>query len=285
MPEPSVWLVLKNSLLGALVGVSFTLPRILGAFVILLIGWGIGKLIQWLVTRGLRAVHFNQLTEHAGINDVLERADINTGPAIILGIIAYWFVFLIAVNAAVWVLNIPALTGLMSAVILYLPRIFAALLVVVFGAWAASFLGRLTRGSARSAEIDYSDLLGSVIQGFALFFVFAIALDILGLPFPFLTVAFAIIVGGVMLAAAIAFGIGGREYASDIFAGRELRSFYHEGDRLVTEDVEGTVKTINLTYTVLNTTRGDITVPNRILMHQHPMKPYHSQDGGISEAA
>ena len=270
---PSLWI---GALLGALATglgrVIAFLPNLLGAIVILLVGWGIGKLIQALVTRGLRAVHFNDVTERAGINTALQRADVKASPANILGVIAYWFIFLLAVQAAVNVLGITALSNLMSAIVLFLPRVFAALLVLVAGAWAASFLGRITRASASTAGISYSSILGSVVQGAALFFTFAIAFDILGLAFPFLTTAFAIIVGSLGLAAAIAFGLGGREYASDIMAGRELRSVFVPGDHVMSDDMDGTIQDIRPTLTMVRTNKGDVAVQNRDLMNKHATK-------------
>ncbi len=286
---PSVWI---GALIGALAAgfgrIIAALPALLGAIVILLIGWGIGKLIQALVTRGLRALHFNELMQREGINDALQRAEINTTASAILGIIAYWFVFLIAVYAAVGVLGIPALTTLMSTVILYLPKIFAAIIVVVVGAWAASFLGRVTRGSAETAHIAYSAMLGSVVQGAVLFFTFAIALDVLGLAFPFLTTAFAIIIGGLALTAAIAFGIGGREYAADMLAGRELRAHFMPGDRLMADQLDGTIASIGPTVTVVRTARGEVNMQNSELMHHHVTKPSHGttgESGSMPQAA
>ncbi|MHB0937533.1 MAG: mechanosensitive ion channel family protein [Armatimonadota bacterium] len=287
MPGPQVWLLTLIAALTAALGrIIAIIPSLLGAIVILLIGWGIGKLVQWLVTKGLRALHFNDLTARAGINQVLRRADIKTGPSAILGIIAYWFIFLIAVNAAVGLMGIPALTNFMNAVILFLPRIFAALLIIVFGAWAASLLADITRSSASAANISYADLLGNVVMGAALFFVFAIALDVLGLAFPFLTTAFAIIVGGLALAAAVAFGLGGREYASDVLAGRQLRAIYQAGDRITADDYEGTIQEIQPTMTILRTTRGEMSVQNSKLMNQHHLiKGQRGQGGSMPEAA
>ena len=285
---PSVWFA---ALLGALatgLGRIITfIPALLGAIVILLIGWGIGKLVQLLITDGLRAVRLDRLTEHAGINDTLKRADIKRSPAAILGIVAYWFVFLIAIQAAVSVLGIPALTNLMTAVVLYLPRIFGALLVLIFGAWGASVLGRLTRASGNAARIPYADMLGTVVVGTTMFFVFAIALDVLGLTFPFLTTAFAIVIGTLGLAVAVAFGLGGREYASDVLAGRELRSMYNPGDRVTMTDMEGTVQEIRPTFTIVRTSRGDVAVQNTELMHKQVTKPSTppSMGGGLSQAA
>jgi small-conductance mechanosensitive channel len=278
----SVWLsALIGAVATALGRVIGAIPALLGAIVILLVGWGIGKLVQWLVVKGLHALHFDRVTEHAGIDQGLKRADVHADMTGILGVIAYWFVFLAAVYAAVGVLGIPFLSRLMETVVLYLPRVFAALVVVVFGAWAASFLGRLTRASASAANVQAADTLGSVVQGGVLFFTAAIALDMLGLAFPFLTTAFAVILGGIALAAALAFGLGGREYASDIMAGRALRTMYTPGDRVTTDDIDGTVQDIRPTTTVVRTTRGDVLVQNSDLMHKHAMRgPGRPGEGG-----
>lgn len=284
----SVWLAATVGALAAGLGriIAF-IPALLGAIVILLIGWGIAKLIQALVTKGLNAMHFNELMEREGINSALKRADVQSRPASILGIIVYWFVFLFAINAAVGVLGIPVLTTLMTAVILYLPRIFAALFIIIIGAWGASLLGRLTRASATTAGITYGDVLGSIVTGTVLFFAFAMALDTLGLSFPFLTTAFAIIVGAVGLTLAIAFGLGGREYAADMLAGRQLRMIYRNGDRLVTSSVDGTVQDIRPTVTLVRTKTGDVAIQNSDLMRQQITRPNQGGQGsgGMQQAA
>lgn len=281
---PSVWIA---ALIGALVAglsrIVAAIPAFLGAIIILLIGWGVGKLVQAVVIRVLHALHFETLTEHAGINGALRRAEIKADASTILGVIAYWFIFLIAINAAVSVLGIPVLTAMMAAIVLYLPRIFAALIVVIIGAWVASLLGRLTNATAAGAGIAYSDILGSVVQGAVIFFTFAMALDMIGLSFPFLTTAFAIIVGAIGLAAAIAFGLGGREYATDMLAGRELRALYRAGDRVTTDDFDGTVQQINPTFTLVRTSSGDLAVQNSELMHKHVTRPSGSPPPPASE--
>jgi hypothetical protein len=271
---PAVWIgTLVGALAAGLGRVVAAIPDLLGAILILLIGWGVGKLIQTLVTRGLDAAHFNKLTAREGINDALKRAEVPKSPAQILGIVAYWFVFLMALQAAVDVLGIATLSQLMGAFVLYLPRIFAALLVVLAGAWGASFLSRLTRASATTAGIAYAGILGTVVQGFVLFFAFAIALDVLGLSFPFLTTAFAILLGALALAGALAFGLGGREYAADMMAGREVRAMLHVGDRVMADGLDGTVAAINPTFTVVKTAQGAVAVQNHDLMQRHLTTP------------
>ncbi len=281
----ATWLTSLSTALSRLVAF---IPNLIGAILILLIGWGIGKVIQAAVTRGLQAMHFNDLTERAGINDALQHAGIKRGPSAILGIVAYWFVFLFAIQAAVNALGITALSALMSSVTLYLPRIFAALLIVIVGAWLASKLADMTRTLADAAQISYAGLLKTIVHGAVLFFAFAMALDFLGLSFPFLSTAFAILLGSVALAAAIAFGLGGREYAADVLAGRELRSLFNPGDRLTTDQLDGTVQDIRPTLTIVRTNRGEVAVQNSEIMNKLLRRNAPSRgegSGGMSQAA
>lgn len=281
----ATWLTSLSTGLSRLIAF---IPDLLGAIVILLVGWGIGKVIQAVVTRGLLALHFEQFTQRAGINRALYRAEIQRGPSALLGVVAYWFVFLFAVQAAVNALGITALSTLISAVILYVPRIFGALLIVIAGAWLASVLADHARASARAAQLHYAGMLGTLARGATLFFACAIALDFLGVSFPFLSTAFAIILGGVTLAAALAFGLGGRQYAADVLAGRELRSVLHTGDHLATEQVEGTVQDIRPTLTIVRTKRGDVPVQNHELMEgltRRPRARGGGENDGMSRAA
>ncbi|OPZ81163.1 MAG: hypothetical protein BWY76_03120 [bacterium ADurb.Bin429] len=115
-----------------------------------------------------------------------------------------------------------------------------------------------------------------------LFFTFAIALNVLGLNFPFLLTAFAILLGGLVLAATLAFGLGGREYAADMLAGRQLKMVLHEGDRLVTDTLDGTVMFIGPTLTVVQTSAGDVAVQNAELMHHRLLHKKRGGEGGGS---
>lgn len=275
-----------TSLADAVGAIILFIPLLLAAIVVLLIGWGIAKLVQALVTKALHTAHLDRLMEREGLIDALRRAEISATPSRILGVIAYWFVFLIAVYAAVSVMGISALTALMTTVVLYLPRVFAAMLIIVVGAWASSFLARLTRATASTANIDFAPMLGNVVMGTVLFFTFAIALGILGLNFPFLVTAFAILLGGLVLAGTLAFGLGGREYATDWLAGRQLRTVLASGDRVMLADLDGTVKTIHQTTTTIQTTRGDVTVQNAEMLHHHLLRVNRTTgEGGMGYAA
>lgn len=292
MPEggASVWF---GALIGALATglgrIIAAIPDLLGALVILLIGYGIGKLLQLVVTKLLKAAHFDRLMEREGVTPALQRANINRTPAEILGIIVYWFIFLLAIQAAAGALGLTALTDAVESIILYVPNVIAALVIVLLGGWLASFLQRLTKGSADAAGISYASILGNLVLAFVLFFTFTIAMDVLGVNLTFLITAFAILLGGLALAGAVAFGLGARQMAADVLAGRELRNILQPGDTFTTDEMSGTLTEIRPTISMVRTPKGDVAVENTELLNKHMTKQSNSQQppksGGASQAA
>jgi hypothetical protein len=64
-------------------------------------------------------------------------------PSRLIGAVAFWFIFIYAIAAAIGALKIPALTNFMANVQNYLPNIVAAVLILVIGAALAGAVGGL----------------------------------------------------------------------------------------------------------------------------------------------
>lgn len=294
MPQggPSVWFgALIGSLATGLGRIISAIPDLLGALVIILVGYGIAKLLQLVVTKLLKAAHFDRYMDREGITPAMQKANISRTPAEVLGIFTYWLVLLLFINSAAGVLGLTALTRVVQAVLFYLPRVLGALIIVLVGAWLASFLSRLTNTASSAAGMkQYSSLLAGTVLWVVLFFTFAFALGTLGVDLTLITTVIAIILGGAALAFAIAFGLGARGKATDILAGRELRSMFNMGDTLATDTMTGTVVDMRPTYTVVRTDKGDMAVENTELLHSHVTKrggqaPPQTGSGGKSQAA
>ncbi len=207
-------------------------PQSGGAIVILLVGWGIGKLIQALVTRGLLALHFKQYHRARRHQRCAAACRYQAWPLGYPGDRRLLVRLPVPSRRRVNALGITALSTLMSSVILYLPRIFAALLIVIVG----SLAGECAGGS--HARIGAFRAASTTRRRWAPWSCRRPVLHLrhgAGFPrrlLPFLTTAFAILLGGVTLAAALAFGLGGRQLSADVLAGRELRSIFRLGDHL-----------------------------------------------------
>ena len=196
------------------------LPHLLGALIVLALGYIVAKVVGRVVTAALhragldRVVHGNM--GGASIRRIVPR------PAGLVGTIAFWAIFLSAVSLAVSVLGVTALKTFMASVWSYLPNVLAAVLIfLVAGAIAAG-----VAGLARNVMGDTP--LGKVVATAVPILVMTIAtfmiLDQLRIAHNIVVITYAALIGAIALGSALAFGLGGREVA-----GRMLESAYQKG--------------------------------------------------------
>jgi small-conductance mechanosensitive channel len=198
-------------------------PQLIGAIVILVVGYIVAKILQAVVARVLMAVGFDGWMERGGIKQFFERAQTRETPATVLGKLAFWFVFVIAITMAADALGISQVSQVLSQLIAYIPSIIAAILILVLAALLANFLSGLVRGATAS------DVLASVARYAIIVYAAFAALTELGIAVQLTAPTFLIVLGGAALAAAIAFGWGGRDVAKDI-----IERYYDRQDEEVT---------------------------------------------------
>ena len=186
------------------------IPQIIGAIIILIVGYIIAKVLQALVTRLLRGVGFEDWMERGGVKQFFDRAQTDHTPSSILGMVVFWFIFIIAITMAADTLGIRQISSFLNQLIAYIPSIFVAILILFLATLLANFLAGIVRGATGSG------ILASIVQyGVIVYAVFA-ALTQLGIAVTLTAPTFLILLGAVAFALAIAFGIGGREVARDI---------------------------------------------------------------------
>ncbi len=192
------------------------LPGVAASIVVLIVGWLIAKALRFAAVRGLRAINFNVLTERAGIDGFLQQGGIERDTTAFLGALAYWLVILSALVIAANVLGLAFVSDLLVRVLLFVPQLLVALLVIVFGAYFARFVSGAVQSYCRSAEMQDADLLGRIAQYAILVLVILIALEQLGIAGEIVRYTFLILFAGIVLALAIAFGLGGRRWAAEL---------------------------------------------------------------------
>src|SRR5918993_113489 len=186
------------------------LPQLVGAIIILIIGYIVAKVLQAVVGRVLQAIGFDGWMEKGGIKQFFDRAQTTHTPATILGRLVFWFVFIIALTMAADALGIPQVSAILGQLIAYIPSIIAAILILILAALLANFVSGIVRGATGSG------LLASVARYAIIAYAAFAALTQLGIAVQLTANTFLILLGAVALAAALAFGIGGREVAGEI---------------------------------------------------------------------
>jgi small-conductance mechanosensitive channel len=200
------------------------IPQLIGAIIILIIGYVVAKILQAVVGRVLQAIGFDGWMERGGIKQFFDRANTRHTPHTILGILVFWFVFIIAITMAADALGIPQVSAVLAQLVAYIPSIIAAILILILASLLANFLSSIVRGATGS------DLLASIAQYAIIVYAVFAAITELGIAVELTAPTFLIVLGAVALAAALAFGIGGREVARDVIEKAYNRSQQATGD-------------------------------------------------------
>jgi mechanosensitive ion channel-like protein len=198
------------------------LPGLLAMVILLGLGLALGWLIRAVVTRVARAVGFDHHTERWGLGASMRRAGILRSPSETLGILGSWAVFVLFASLGIDALASPDTRSGTTFLIAFLPPLFAAVLIVIVGWLIANFVGQGILIAAVNAGLPEARLLARAAHWGVLLFAVATALTHLGIGKEMVLVAFGITFGGLVLALALAFGLGGRAIAADLL-GRRLR--------------------------------------------------------------
>jgi hypothetical protein len=192
------------------------LPNILGFLVILLVGYLIAKAVKGLVAKVLKRVGLDRTLHSSDAGRYVERLSPGASPARLIGTVAFWFVFLFAISAAIGALKIPALSTFIAEVQGFLPNIVVALLIFVVAAALAGAAGTAAHrlmGDTPTGRIVRA-VAPALIMAIALFMV----LDQLRIAPQVVTITYAALLGMLALAGALAFGLGGRDVAAQMLS-------------------------------------------------------------------
>jgi Conserved TM helix len=190
------------------------IPNLVGCLIILFIGYVIARLVKAAVTKLLETVGLDRALNGSPAGVYVERVSPAARPSRLVGLVAFWFIFIYAIAAAIGALKIPALTNFMANVQDYLPNVIAAVLILVIGVALAGAAGGLvdrlmgdTPGGRMARAVGPTLILAIVVF---------MVLNQLKIAPAIVTTTYIALVGMLAVAGALAFGLGGRELAADM---------------------------------------------------------------------
>src|SRR5687768_525088 len=192
------------------------LPSIVGALLLLVIGWIVAGFLGGLVARLLRKVGVDQLAAKAGITAFLQRARLNLDAPGLVGGIIKWYVRLIFVVMAANAVGITAVSDVLGQIIAFIPNLLVALLILGAFAWLAGITRNLVLGATESAAVPNSGALATLAYATVLGFGIVAAASQIGVAATLINILFTGIVAALALAFGLAFGLGGREEAAQV---------------------------------------------------------------------
>lgn len=246
---------------AAVAAVPEHLPAIVGALLLLVVGWAVAKLLS-VFGRALSQRVLDRLSTGETFVGALDTSAVRTASPRLIGSFVFWIVLTLFGVAAIEILGLPILTGLLGRLAAYLPNIVVAAALVIGGLAAA----RLARGAmARAARLMGLDPQATALAGFAHALVITIAavmaLEQLGLHGRVLELILAMTLGSVLAAAGLAFALGARTAVANIVAARYVTQLCRLGQEVRIDGIQGTVVEITSTAVIIESKEGRVIVP------------------------
>ncbi len=190
------------------------IPQVIGALLVLIIGYIIARLLRAGVSRLLRRLKLDDRLTHGSGGEYVARFSPQGRPSQLVGLVVQWVLLVFVIVAAVGTLGIPAVTNFMNLILAYLPNVIAALLIFLVAAAIAAAVGGLVHRTMGDTPTGRVARAGgpALVMLIAVFMI----LNQLGIAETIVNATYIALIGAVALGSALAFGLGGRDAAADL---------------------------------------------------------------------
>lgn len=276
METLSSWFqALKSASLPVLENLAEYLPNLLGALALLAAGWFAAGLIQLGAVRIIetldRMLRRTPIKRHAPARTPVAQPALD-----LFGKIIFWAVILFFVKFATDILGLHAVANWLDQVVAYLPTFLAGGIILVAGILLSVLVRDLTITAASTTGLPQSQLLGTLAQAATLVTALVVGLDQIGIEVSFLSNLIAIGAGAFLGSLALAFGLGGRTFVSNLIGAHFVHKQYQLGQRVRWNNREGVILEFTPTSVVLATDEGRLILPAR-LFEEEPMEQLFGQ--------
>jgi hypothetical protein len=186
------------------------LPQLIGALLLLVVGYFVAVALKSVVRKSLQRMRFDRALHTSPAGNVISR--LVESPARFVGRLVFWLVFLGFISLAISALNLPALNSFIGAIYAYLPHVVAAVLIFLVASTisgvAVAFVQRVMGRTA------LSKLLSTVIPSLTMSIAVFMILNELMIAEEIVLITYMALIGAVALGLALAFGLGGRDVAA-----------------------------------------------------------------------
>lgn len=202
------------SLQGLWYGFVQTVPKILLAIIIFIIGWIIASTLAKLVTSAIDALKLDKIFRGPSTDEALARAGWKLHIGGIVGWLVKWLIVLGFFIASMNILGLDQVSVFLREIVMYIPNVIIAVLILIAGTILADFVRKLVSGSAAIANVRSARMIGSVAYYAIWILAIVTALDKLGIFGYFGQILFTGLVFTIALALGLSFGLGGKDAAS-----------------------------------------------------------------------
>ena len=228
-------------------------PRLIGCLVILLVGYVVAKGVAVLIRNVLGRVGFDRIGEKLNEIGIVKQLKTEIKLSEIVARVLYYFILLVFLTAATETLGVDAITSMVLSIVNFIPQLIAAAIMLQVGIMLADVIKNTVTGLCKSFNIPSAKLIGNIVFVFFLIITFISALGQIGIETALLESSFNLILGGIVAAFALGYGIASRDVMANMISAIYSRKKYQLGQVVKLDDVKGTITQLdNVSVTIQN---------------------------------
>lgn len=241
--------------------IASVIPNVIGAILILIIGWLVVKIVVVLLKKLLRITKVDRLTELINEKEVFGTSEIKFSVSgVIIGFVK-WILYLVFLIVAADIMDWKIVSVEIGNLLRYLPRLFSAIALLMIGLYIANFLKKAVFGLFESFDLSGSKIVSNLVFYIIAVIIVITALNQAGIDTTVITNNVTIILGAFLAAVAIGFGFGSKEMVGDLLRSFYTRRSYEIGQKIHLKNVSGTIESIDSITVTLRTAKGKTILP------------------------
>jgi len=256
--------VMKVALMDMLNKFMVTVPSLLSALVILILGLIIAKIVSKIVYKVLKKSGIDKLGDKLKQIDIVEKSNVVIKISKLLSEIIYYFIVLFFTVAATSVLGIPEISNLVSDIFSFIPNLIVALIILILGTLFADMVKRVVSTALSSLGVGSANLIASFLFYFLFINIAIVALGQAKIDTDFLSQNLSIIIGGVVAAFAIGYGLASKDIMANMLSSFYSKDQFKIGQKVTIDDSTGIVLGVDKSSLTIKTETGKVTFPLRI---------------------
>jgi len=254
--------ITQQALTSTFTSFAEALPGILGALVLLIVGYFIAKIIARIIRKALEMAKVDKLADKLQDIEMVSKANLNIVPSKIISKVVYYMVFLAFVVASASALGVEEISTLINQLVAYIPKLLVAAVILAIGLWFANFIKDILKTALDSMGVAGSNVISNIVFYFLFINIALSALGQAGIDMSFLNNNLSMILGGVVLAFAIGYGFASKDVMGNLLGALYSRNKFQKGDVISVGGTKGQIVEMDATsLTIQSENNTRVVVP------------------------
>jgi len=230
-----------------------SVPKMMGAVLIFIVGWIIAKIVTNIVKKLLVKSGIDKIGDQVNDIDIFQKANFEFKLSTVISKVLYYTLLLIFTVVAVDVLGMESLSNLVGDLINYVPKLVTAMALLLIGALLADAISGIAKSTFASLGIPSAGIIGSLIFWLVFLTIAVSALGQAQIDTDFIRSNLTVLLAGIVFAFAIGYGLASRSTVENFFASFYGKNKIELGSIIEIEGTKGEVVNINnSSFTVQN---------------------------------